>query len=169
MTQTGLPYNGTAGYVPVAASKERALREVRDGTLSWRMRTVLGVLELRGTSGATWREVATLLDMHHGQASGALSTLHRMGLVFSLRSKRDKCHPYVHAMHREAFAERQRHDTPSTTRAGAKRQLLLALQDECEAACRDGFTDDNITAIIGVLDSLRAHDQRDGAQGLLPR
>lgn len=169
MTQIQLPYNGTAGYVPTAASKERAVREVQDGTLSTRLQRVLTVLDERSTQGATWREIAYTLNLHHGQASGALSTLHRMGCVFSLRDKRNKCHPYVHAKYRAAFAEQRRQDTPSATRAGTKRQLLATLREECEAACRDGFTDDNITAIIGVLDSLREHDQRDAAQGLLPR
>lgn len=47
--------------------------------------------------GLTWRELAEAMGWHHGQASGALSGLHRQGLVARLGSgyKRSHCSAYV--------------------------------------------------------------------------
>jgi hypothetical protein len=159
MTQLDLPYNGTAGYVPMQASRERAHREVNDGTLGTRLQAVLNLLEQRGIIGATWQEVAQSLGLHHGQASGALSTLHRMGLVFSLRDKRNKCHPYVHGNLRHMFFREQRHDSPSVTRAGMRRALLDELHATCVIATEIGFTPNMQDAISMIVDRLAADER----------
>lgn len=158
-SQYELPYKQTAGYVERDASKVRALREAADGTLTTRLDSVLHHLSHCGTNGATWTEVAQALELHHGQASGALSTLHRMGLVFTLRSKRHLCHPYVHASLRTQFADTQRHDDPTTTRAGVRKELLDLLFRQCVAAEMLGYTHDQISAINEIVDSVRAHDR----------
>lgn len=160
MTQLDLPYNGTAGYVPMQASRERALREVKDGTLSKRLEAVLHLLDQRGIIGATWQEVANALGLHHGQASGALSTLHRMGLVFSLREKRNRCHPYVHGRLRHMFPSSQRHDTPSTTFAGMRRALLDELHATCVIATEIGWSANMQDAVSMIVDRLAAHDAK---------
>lgn len=159
MTQVQLPYNGTAGYVPMQASRERAHREVKDGTLGNRLEAVLDLLEQRGIIGATWQEVANALGLHHGQASGALSTLHRMGLVFSLRAKRNKCHPYVHGRLRTMFATDQRNDSPSVTKAGMRRALLNELHTVCAVAKEVGYTPSLQEAINMLVDRLAADEQ----------
>ena len=159
MTQLDLPYNGTAGYVPTQASRERAHREVKDGTLAKRLDAVLTLLEQRGIIGATWQEVANALGIHHGQASGALSTLHRMGLVFSLRDKRNKCHPYVFGGLRHLFKREQRNDSPSVTRAGMRRALLDELHTTCAIAKEIGFTPNMQEAINMLVDRLAADDR----------
>jgi hypothetical protein len=159
MTQLDLLYNGTAGYVPVQASRERAHREVKDGSLSKRLDDVMSLLDKRGIIGATWQEVAQTLGLHHGQASGALSNLHRMGLVFSLREKRNKCHPYVHGRLRMMFTDAQRHDSPSVTRAGMRRALLDELHATCAVAAEVGFTPSLQEAINMLVDRLAADDQ----------
>jgi hypothetical protein len=53
------------------------------------------LVELRGTVGVTWKEVADTLATHHGAASGALSNLHEKGWVVRLTEKRDRCAVYV--------------------------------------------------------------------------
>lgn len=159
MTQLDLPYNGTAGYVPTQASRERAHREVKDGTLGKRLDAVLHLLDQRGIIGATWQEVANALGLHHGQASGALSTLHRMGLVFSLRDKRNKCHPYVHGRLRHMFYREQRNDSPSVTKAGLRRALLDELHSTCVIASEIGFTPNLQEAISMLVDRLAADEQ----------
>ena len=159
MTQLDLPYNGTAGYVPMQASRERAHREVKDGSLGARLQAVLDLLEQRGIIGATWQEVAQSLGLHHGQASGALSSLHRMGLVFSLRDKRSNCHPYVHAKLRHMFFREQRHDSPSVTRAGMRRALLDELHSTCAIAKEIGFTPNLQEAITMLVDRLAADER----------
>lgn len=159
MTEIQLPYNGTAGYVPMQASRERAHQEVRDGTLSKRLDAVLTVLDQRGIVGATWQEVAHTLGIHHGQASGALSTLHRMGLVFSLRDTRNRCHPYVHGRLRHMFFREQRNDSPSVTKAGMRRALLDELHATCLIATEIGFSPNMQEAISMLVDRLSADDK----------
>lgn len=90
-----LPYAGTSGWSGSEASRERAEREDRDGTTSNRQATVLGFLTSRGAQGATWRELAQVTGWHHGQATGALSALHKGGLVARLHERRERCSVYV--------------------------------------------------------------------------
>jgi len=52
-------------------------------------------LEERGGLGLTWRELAGSAGLHHGQASGALSNLHRSGVVARLQMQRGGCGVYV--------------------------------------------------------------------------
>lgn len=52
-------------------------------------------LGLVGEQGATWRDLADYLDVHHGAASSVLSVLHREGKVARLTEARNGCHVYV--------------------------------------------------------------------------
>lgn len=64
----------------------------------------------RGARGMTWREVADTFGMHHGQASSALSNLHRMGLAVRLQETRSRCGVYVtpeNALGRATVAHRR--------------------------------------------------------------
>lgn len=99
--QVSLPYpepdgTSTGGWSGSDTSKERAVTEATDGTLQKRQLQVLTLLHQRKWSGATWKEVAGVLRLHHGQASGALSNLHKAGRVARLTHKRRKCAVYVH-------------------------------------------------------------------------
>jgi hypothetical protein len=60
-----------------------------------RQADTLKLIALSGPFGVTWREVSSNIGAHHGSASGALSSLHRAGLVVCLAKKRDNCHVYV--------------------------------------------------------------------------
>lgn len=119
-------YNQTQGSVERPASQMR---------VTPRLQQVLLVVSDSEDRGCTWKQVAAELGLHHGQSSGALSNLHRMGLVFQLRETRDGCHPYVHAAYRGNYYDNERYDDPVQTRAGKERAALLALAAEVAEWC----------------------------------
>jgi len=112
-----------------STSTARAIREDSNGTTSKRQRQVLEAVIRAGEQGLTWRELADTLGLHHGQASGALSGLHRAGMVFALRTPRHNCQPYVHGSLRHRFDDAERADSPVTTKAGRRRANLEQLAD----------------------------------------
>lgn len=126
-----LPYAGTAGFVSQPASAQRAQSEAQSGEATARARAVLAHLEAHPT-GLTWKELATLMNLHHGQVSGALSNLHKSGHVFMLQTQRNRCHPYCHAKHRVNYPPTARIDEPTQTKAGKRKddleQLLILVQ-----------------------------------------
>lgn len=89
------PYNGTSGWSGSSTSEERALREDSDGTTGKRQIAALTYLASRGTYGATWKELADTLKLHHGSASGVLSVLHLTERVARLKETRNRCKVYV--------------------------------------------------------------------------
>lgn len=60
-----------------------------------RLREVLYAVGSDQEFGVTWRDIARMLNLHHGQASGALSNLHKRGFIARLTEKRDRCSVYV--------------------------------------------------------------------------
>ena len=120
-----LPYAGTAGFVARDTSRELAEAEAESGVAASRGEKVLAFLWDASVRGATWQEVAKALSLHHGQASGALSVLHKSGLVFQSAYKRNRCHPYVHGIYRHHFAEEERYDDPVKTGRNRKRDAGL--------------------------------------------
>lgn len=113
-----------------STSVARAIREDDEGTTSKRQKAILDALLKVGPNGATWKELGMRLTLHHGQASGALSTLHKAGLVFAVPTEaRNGCQPYVHIAYRKNWADDQRADSPVTTKAGRKRQRLEGLAE----------------------------------------
>lgn len=153
-------YAGTQGHVARPASQERAEREAHDGTAAERSLSVLALLRAN-PRGLTWGEIADRLNLHHGQASGALSNLHKTGRVFMLREKRGKAHAYVHETFRDAYPETERFDTPAQTRAGKIREAERAIIDALEAQYDRGFSinDDYIHSLIERLRNLKGRDQ----------
>jgi len=68
--------NHNAPYVAASdTSRARAQREDASGTTTARRRQILELLTEAGTTGATWKELADLTNLHHGQVSGTLSKL----------------------------------------------------------------------------------------------
>ena len=110
-------------------STARAIREDRTGTTSKRQKAVLSALKERGTIGLTWKELGWKLDLHHGQSSGVLSSLHREGLVFALKEARGNCQPYVHSSFRHLVEAKDRADSPVQTKSGKKRARLEELAE----------------------------------------
>ncbi|NDB58602.1 hypothetical protein EB001_09165 [bacterium] len=95
MNQPILPYAGTSGWSGSDTSKERAIREDKDGTTSLRQSQTLVHVRHQLERGLTWKELAEIQNWHHGQASGALSVLHKAGLISRLNERRNKCAVYV--------------------------------------------------------------------------
>jgi hypothetical protein len=141
MTTDLFPYNGSAGHVERPASVQRAERERDSGALSERAATVLMELLQRGKHGATWQELSTDLDLHHGQISGCLSVMHKAGRVFSTKAQRDRCHVYVHDFYRPAFNADERFDEPVKTRSAARKDALEKVLAAAALVCQFDGTD----------------------------
>lgn len=146
-----MPYAGTAGFVEQPASKERAKRETANGKATKRARQILHLLSLN-PEGLTYQQVGDLLNLHHGQSSGALSILHQNGVVFMLRKKINRCHVYVHSNQRYKYQEVERIDEPASTVAGRKRKELQHLLELVMEQVRIGnITDPEIIACATEL------------------
>jgi len=93
--KTVLPYAGSSGWSGSTTSKERADRDDRSGKTTERQTMVLRALSKVGEYGATWKELGAAFGWHHGQASGALSVLHKAGRIERLKNRRLRCEVYV--------------------------------------------------------------------------
>jgi hypothetical protein len=91
-----LPYNETSGWSGTETSRDRAISNDRNGTTKSNQERTLRALLDSGSDGLTWRELADLTNWHHGTASGVLSVLHKEGMIYRLKSKRNRCKVYVH-------------------------------------------------------------------------
>ena len=90
-----LPYNGNSGWSGSSSSEDRAVTQDSDGTTGKRQIAALTYLASRGRHGATWKELADGLGLHHGSASGVLSVLHLTERVARLKETRNRCKVYV--------------------------------------------------------------------------
>lgn len=90
-----LPYAGTSGWSGSQTSQRRAERDDADGTTLNRQQRTLRWLGRLGERGCTYVELGKAAGLHHGQASGVLSTLHAADLVVRLREEREQCQVYV--------------------------------------------------------------------------
>lgn len=90
-----LPYAGTSGFSGTDTSRDRAIAEDSNGTTGRRQLQTLQFLAMRANYGATWKEVAEQLSLHHGSASGVLSVLHLAGRVERLNLSRNRSKIYV--------------------------------------------------------------------------
>jgi hypothetical protein len=133
MNEPTLPYNGHSGAVTASdTSLERALAEDANGTTAARCNLILEHLKMR-THGLTWAELGAMLNLHHGQVSGALSIMHKNGQIFALRAKRNRSHPYVHACYRDLYEPTHRFDEPVKTKARQEREALQELLEAVDA------------------------------------
>jgi len=94
------PYDGgtSSGWSGSDTSHERALTDDANGTTSARQIRAQALVDAGGDDGLTVSELCDLADLHHGQASGVLSNLHKDGRIFRLAEKRNKQKIYVTAM-----------------------------------------------------------------------
>lgn len=90
-----LPFKGTSGWAGSKASQDRQMMLDETGKTGERQALVLAELQDAGVHGATWRDIALALELHHGQASATLSVLHREGIIARLEERRNKCSIYV--------------------------------------------------------------------------
>lgn len=111
-------------FVEREASVQRAQTLKRSGKYEARRRRVCELLAERNVQGMTWRELGAAMNLHHGQISGLLSSMHAAGDIFALRMMRDKCHPYVLSEFRVFYKDDDRIDEPATTRASRDRRIV---------------------------------------------
>lgn len=90
-----LPYVGTSGYSGTDTSENRARSEDASGKTGKRQKETLMYLWMQHEQGATWKEIADELGLHHGSASGVLSVLHLAGKIERLADSRNRCKIYV--------------------------------------------------------------------------
>lgn len=99
MSDPVLPYGGASdpnsGFSGSETSEERARHLDQSGTTGRRQAEALRALAAVGATGLTWRELATMLEVHHGAASGVLSNLHKTGLIDRLTLTRQRSKVYV--------------------------------------------------------------------------
>lgn len=130
------PYAGTSGYAAgSAASESRTRDEDAKGATGRRQRAVLAQLLAAGPRGMTWREVSAALELHHGEASGALSNLHHAGMVARLTERRGRCSVYVAPEH---VADRPTEPHGSTLHSPAR--LVLSSEAVTDALAEAGLT-----------------------------
>jgi hypothetical protein len=116
-------------------SRARAQHEDATGVTAKRRQHITDILAHRGPYGATWKELADITGLHHGQVSGVLSKLHESGRLFQQRDTRNGCHPYVHADFRHEFKDDEVNDEPVQTRANRRVTLLNGLQEAAHDLC----------------------------------
>lgn len=85
----------TSGHSGSDTSKERAVREDQGGVTAQRQRDTLALVSSMGTYGMTVLDLRETTGWHHGQASSALSVLHKEGRLDRLAERRDRCQVYV--------------------------------------------------------------------------
>lgn len=92
-----------------SASRERAIREHQDGTFKTRVEEIIDFAYRQGTIGITFKDVDNELFTHHGESSGALSTLHQKGKLYRLTKYRKpdqpRCSVYIHPEYAGAFSD----------------------------------------------------------------
>lgn len=86
----------TSGWSGSDTSHERAQREDRQGITAKRQRETLAFVAACGRDGVTVADLRDITGWHHGQASSALSVLHKTGQLVRLTERRDRCQVYVH-------------------------------------------------------------------------
>ncbi len=122
-------------------------------TITERQRTALQALMYQGKNGATYKDLGSILELHHGQISGVLSNLHGLGLVFVLRNKRkDGCSIYVSHLYRDAFQDTQVIDTPPQNTIKERQKFLEDLLRECLEVRELGNNDYRTEKITTILD-----------------
>lgn len=123
-----LPYNGSSGFSGSDSSRARAVSEDASGITGDRQRQTMDFLQSRLSLGATWRDLAEALGWHHGQASGALSVLHRAGHITRLKQTRDRCAIYV--LPNQTAGRDTAPYTLKQTRAEIREQAMTDLRQE---------------------------------------
>lgn len=115
--------SATSGWSGSDASHDRALREDASGTTSHRQSVTLGNVEAMGREGLTVVDLREITGWHHGQASGALSVLHKEGRIARLQERRDRCHVYVGLDHVDG------RETASHGRSRRRQESVLTAEE----------------------------------------
>jgi hypothetical protein len=136
-------------------SRSRAQHEDSTGITTARQRSILAHL-LDNPAGLNWRELGTLLNLHHGQISGALSVMHRDGRVYQLTTKRHNCHVYIHPDYEGMHTGKVVYE-PVQTFATKERLAMEAVVDAARTFARTGLGLGNVVNAINALDTVRGN------------
>lgn len=91
-----VPYGNTgSGHAGNASSRERQVREDASGMTQSRQKAALAAVEMAMSHGITSAELEDYLKIGHGQASSALSHLHRAGRIKRIKDRRKTQEIYV--------------------------------------------------------------------------
>jgi hypothetical protein len=91
-----IPYPGAgSGHAGNDTSRERQEIEDASGLTATRQLMALSMVNKSGSNGVTVAEIEEALGVGHGQASSALSHLHRAGKISRLKDRRNKQELYV--------------------------------------------------------------------------
>jgi hypothetical protein len=90
-----LEYNDSSGWSGGDSSQDRADFDDTSGRSKARQEATLKYLALMEGTGATYKELGSVLGLHHGQISSVLTNLHKAGLVTRLKARRLKCEIYT--------------------------------------------------------------------------
>jgi len=121
-------------------SKARAKREDELGITAKRRRQIWKIVRDAGAVGATWAEIADVLGLHHGQVSGALNALHKLGIICQLATTRKECHPYIDG---EYMAQYQPHELIVEPKKSGRTKYVEALEELAEAAYNVAYKQSN--------------------------
>lgn len=94
-TMIEYPNGNGSGHAGNATSRERQQREDASGMTLSRQEAALELVQTSGAEGVTVAEAEGFLSVGHGQASSALSHLHRAGRVTRLKDRRRSQEIYV--------------------------------------------------------------------------
>lgn len=98
-TMIEYPNGHGSGHAGNASSKDRQVREDASGLTKQRQQLTLEAVTDAAHRGITSGELENLLGIGHGQASSALSHLHRAGRIKRIKDRRMKQEIYVLAEH----------------------------------------------------------------------
>lgn len=141
-----LPYGGSSGWSGSDSSKDRAVSNDESGVTGYNQRRLMIYLERQGQQGLTWKEAGDHFGWHHGTASGALSVLHKAGLIARLKERRNKSSVYVACSYIN-----DRETSPHKPNVSAR--LLVEILTELETDLDQGHLS---TALARVRATLKA-------------
>jgi hypothetical protein len=141
VVQGSFPYGGerdpNSGFIKGGSSEDRARSEDNGGVTALRQRETLVALDQAGPMGLTWQELARIQGWHHGQASGALSGLHKTGRIVRLTLRRKRCAIYVASRHVNGRATEKQGETETTRMLREAVDLLGLLAPSCRHRAAD--------------------------------
>lgn len=138
----------------VQQSRESVDRQEKEGILERRQRGILGLLGEAGPMGKTALEIEQATGEGHGKVSGALSAMHRDGMISALKLDRRNGHG-VYVLNSEVGNRLTRAYQPNA-KGGATPQA--------STPARPRLTDEELRLAVAVRQNLNANP--DGIQRL---
>ena len=143
-----LPYGMSSGWSGSDTSRERAEKADSSGVTGRNQRQTYRLLEEAGSHGMTWSELAGLAQWHHGTASGALSALHKAGVIARLAERRGRSAVYVLP---KFVNGRETHSHQPNLSA----KLLSSILEELQADLEKGHVSTALARVIATRQALR--------------